>query len=133
MGFPRLSSSTLASHTPDCDSPSPTNFNTGTSKNDRPATTAHQQEPVALSPCFYLVASTRQIPSTCSTQESLLLFFSHICQCNPQKWFQELSNGSTTQEIILETLIQENLSGNTRHKNLQKYPVSNHPRAINQL
>ena len=56
-------------------SPAPTDFHTGTTKNYHPTTTAEQQELAPPSPHFHLVASTRQMVSTCFTPESTLLFF----------------------------------------------------------
>ena len=55
--------------------PAPKDFHTGTTKNYNPTTTIQQQEPTPLSTHFHLVASTGQIPSTCVTPESPLLFF----------------------------------------------------------
>ena len=56
-------------------SPAPTDLHTGTTKNYHPTTTVQQQEPVPPSPHFHLVATTRQIISTCLTPEPPLLFF----------------------------------------------------------
>ena len=69
--------------------PNPTDFHTGTTKNQHSTTTVHQQL-APPSPHFPLVASTRQIPSTYFTLESLLLFWTY------RKELQELSSGSNS-------------------------------------
>ena len=70
----------LATHTPEYSSrmtPSLTDFHTSTTKNYHPAPTVHQQEPKIPTPHLHLVASVKQIPSTCITPESRLLFSKH--------------------------------------------------------
>ena len=77
-GLPGCQVSALATHTPDSTlpvSPSPTDIHTDITKNNLPATTVHQEEPLSPSAHFHLVGSTRQIASTCLTPESHLLLF----------------------------------------------------------
>ena len=55
--------------------PVPTDFHTGTTKNNHPTTSVQQQEPAPPSSHFYLFASAGQMISTCFNPKSPLLFF----------------------------------------------------------
>ena len=90
----------------------------GTTNNHHTVKIVHQQEPASLSPNFYLVAPTRQIPSTGLTAQPRP-FSLIVHSYNPYRWLQELSNGSMTQATTLQTLIQGPLHGNTHRNNFR--------------
>ena len=80
--------SAIATHTPDSDSQSPTDFDVGTTKKYHPAT-VHQQEFTPSPPQFHFIASTR-----CFTPESPLLLTKHT-SIQAIKWLQKLSSGGS--------------------------------------